>query len=108
MALTQQQDATIITASQAPTPDDTPLLDEDVQDMAQDNVAGGPNAQDRQSRHLDKRASQYPRLQEAPPVAAPRSPVLRLPDDPKSLQGQRLTRATLPRDRDMLTSKKSK
>jgi hypothetical protein len=58
--------------------------------------------------HHNKARFDYPRYAEQPDVKAPTRPVLRVPEDPKSLNGKRLTPPTLARDRDMLESRKAR
>lgn len=98
----QQDDALTFQANQ--TSDDYSDLPDDDTEDPEDRARnmGRPTSHDH---HGDPKFD-FPRPSERGPVTAPSRPVLRLPDDPKSINGKRLTKTTLPRDRDMLESRK--
>lgn len=94
-------DALIFQANQIPDDESG-----DAEDTNTDDGVGGGKVSPHDVHH--KMKFDFPRLGERPDTKAPSRPVLRLPEDPKSLNGRQLTRTTLPRDRDMLKSNKSR
>jgi hypothetical protein len=98
---TPQDDALTFQANQ--TPDDLSDAPDDDTEDPEDRASNAAR-----THHQPHKGGKFdfPRPSERPPVIAPTRPVLRVPDAPKSLNGKRLTKSTLPRDRDMLESRK--
>jgi hypothetical protein len=89
---TSSDDALIFQANQAPDDFDTSPDTED------------PNSVNREPHHNyhERHKFDYPRRAEESCLPLPSAPLARIPEDPKRLNGTRLTGATRARDRDML------
>jgi hypothetical protein len=84
-------DALIFQANQAPDDTDTTDEPEDPSDPRRQAIE-----------HHKHRRFDYPRRTETPCVPPPARPIARIDPDPKRLNGKRLTKTTIRRDRDML------